>query len=62
MGMLHKVEEFIGETVFYDELKCDDIWICNHADDLAMCLGDCNGHIYGIDMVKVKRIMKEECY
>ena len=40
MGMLRKVAELWGKTVFCDELKCElDM---HSAGDLVMCLGDIN--------------------
>ena len=39
MGMLHKVEEKYS----YYELKCESDM--HSVDDLAMCLGDFNGHV-----------------
>ena len=38
-----KWKKFGGKAVFYDELKCE--WDMHSADDLAMCLGDFNGHV-----------------
>ena len=43
MGMLHKVDEVLRKTVFFDELKCDlDM---HSADYLVMCLDDFNRYV-----------------
>ena len=43
VGILHKVVEIWRNNGLYDEVKC--VWDMHFADDLDMCLGDCNGHI-----------------